>query len=763
VFDLRDEASTGRKRAESPIPHVEAGDKERESHPLDSEPMERLYKRLLDQYVRELDRQEENRRLQAVDEDFYDNFQWDEADAAEVAERGQMALVYNVISNTVNWVIGTEKRGRSDFHIFPREKNDAKPAERKTALMKYLSDVNRSPFHRSRAFADAVKVGIGWLEDGFDDGGDGEPLYGRYESWRNMLWDSASMELDLSDARYLFRSKWVDLDIAQAIFKGRKSLLEGAARDGERFVMSGDYGDDPMDAAELDMERTGSDARHPNIYKRERCRIVEAWFKVPEVGKRLSGGSFRGEIFDEASRGHVDEVNSGRAELVTKPLMRVHVALFTTGQTGGMLHVSPSPYRHNRFPFTPIWGNRRGRDGLPYGMIRGLKDIQTDINKRASKALYILSCSKTVVDEGAVDDMDELAEEVSRPDAFIVKKPGHEVKFDVDRELSAAHLELMTRDIMMIQQHSGVTDENLGRRTNATSGIAIERRQDQGATSTTHYFDNLRFAAQVQGEKQLSNIEQFMGDKTQFRITNMRGNPEYIDVNDGLPENDIVRSKADYVIGEADWRQTMRQAAADQLLEAMQKMPPEVALTMFDLVVENMDLSNREEIVRRIRAMTGHRDPDAEELTPEEQAAEQAKQEAAALEKALAEATVRKMVAEAVAKEMAAEKARADTVRANITTIGGPKRGAMDIAADISTAPALAPIADEIARDAGYVGRAEKEQAATPALQAAAAAVPPEAAQQVQQQQAAEQAAAAEASADPAGAGPPPGSTNGAA
>ena len=53
---------------------------------------------------------------------------------------------------------------------------DTNPAEIKTKLLKYLSDVNRLPFARSRAFEDAIKVGIGWLEDGAQDEDDGEPL-----------------------------------------------------------------------------------------------------------------------------------------------------------------------------------------------------------------------------------------------------------------------------------------------------------------------------------------------------------------------------------------------------------------------------------------------------------------------------------------------------------------------------------------------------------------------------------------------------------
>ncbi|MDO8533160.1 MAG: portal protein, partial [Xanthobacteraceae bacterium] len=300
----------------------------------------------------------------------------------------------------------------------------------------------------------------------------------------------------------------------------------------------------------------------------------------------------------------------------------------------------------------------------------------------------------------------------------------------------------------MIQQASGVTDENLGRKTNAVSGIAIERRQDQGSLSTTHYFDNERLAFQIQGEKKLSLVEQFMTEQKAFRITNMRGTPEYVTVNDGLPENDIVRCKADYVISEADWRSTMRQAATAELMDLMVKLAPvnpQLAMAMLDLVVESSDVPNREEIVRRIRELTGMRDPDAAEPTPEEIGRAQQAQDKAALEKAGAEASVRKIAAEAVRAEMQAMKEQALAVRANVASLGGPKRGGLDIAADAMTRPELAPVVDEVMRDLGFVGRGEKEHEAELAARV-------QVAQQVQAEQQQQQAQAEQPGLPP---GPP--------
>ncbi len=50
----------------------------------------------------------------ALDQDFYDNLQWDPEDAATLRDRGQMPLVYNEVAPMVDWVIGTERRTRVD-------------------------------------------------------------------------------------------------------------------------------------------------------------------------------------------------------------------------------------------------------------------------------------------------------------------------------------------------------------------------------------------------------------------------------------------------------------------------------------------------------------------------------------------------------------------------------------------------------------------------------------------------------------------------
>lgn len=715
MFDLNaDDGSVRIKKSQSPMPHAEKPPAEPvTANKLDSDKMVALHKKLLGYYRSELDRSAENRAEQAEDEQFYDNIQWSAKDAAVLRERNQMPLVYNVISSSIDWVTGTEKRARTDFKILPRRKEDAKAAQRKTELMKYLSDVNRTQFDISRCFEDATKVGIGWMEDGIDFNTENEPIFSKYESWRNILWDTAATELDLSDARYIFRTKWVDLDIALAMFPKRADVLRRAATTDGHIAGDDIYGNTAMD----DRETDGSGVVFDGIDdgNRPRVRMIEAWFRMPATIKRLSGGMFSGEIYDEFSEAHNEAIESGEATLSERTSMVMNVAVLTAT---GMLWFSRSPYRHNRFPFTPVWAYKKGDDGMPYGMVRRLKDLQRDINKRASKALHILSSNKVIMDEGAVADVNNLMDEVARPDALLVVKANKRFDLTSDRDLAPAHLELMSRDISMIQQASGVTDELMGRKTNAVSGIAIQSRQQQGSLVTAKLFDNLQLFAQVRGEKQLSLIEQFMSEKKQFRITNQRGQPEYIEVNDGLPENDITHSKADFLISEADWQTTLRQSQANQLMDMATKLPPQVMMVILDLIVENLDVVNADEIVKRIRSVTGQRDPDADEeqMTAEEQQKQAAQQQQAQLQQQQLMLQLQSLQADVAKKTADAQKAaaqaaqfQANTVRTNIDA----QANALTAAGMALQTPAAVDTADGLLAESGFLSprqRQEQEQ-----------------------------------------------------
>lgn len=645
------------------------------AHPLDEPEVVEQHARLMGHYSRELERQSLNRLQMAEDEAFYDHDQWTAEERAILEDRGQMPLVYNVTQTAVNWVLGSQRRQPLDYAVLPRRKQGSAHAERKTEILKYLADVNDSAVHTAEAFAEQVKAGLGWLECGVTDDDGNEPLYERHESWRFILHDSASREPDFSDGRYIFRIRWTDTDRAMKMFPERKYLVESSAETvfGGATASRTGSGDGPMDEMEAASQTFGSMLGGYGNWSasRDRVRLIEAWYRTPMEVDVVSGGDFTGEIYDPRSDGHLDDIESGRATLRRRIRERVMVAIMCDS---GMLWHGESPYRHNMFPFTPVWGYRRASDGLPYGLIRGVRDIQRDVNKRASKNLFHLSAQKTMVQKGAVDDIEILREESQRPDAIIEYNAGYPPPSTMPEvQLASAHAELMSRGINMIQQISGVTDEQMGRESNATSGKAILARQEQGALTTSRYYENLAFARKTHGMKILVNIEQFMDSERQFRITGKSGGKEFIAINDDNPDDDnqITRTKADFVVTERDYRATERQASMQLLMENLARMAPAMpglAPAILDLVVDASDIPNRDEIVKRIRAITGQTDPEAEEDQNDPEV--MAKKEAAAIEAQMMmrarDAEIGGIEAQAAERQAKALKAAADAALSNV-------------------------------------------------------------------------------------------------
>jgi len=595
--------------------------KRQQSHPLDSAEAKKRHRQLLDWFYHERAKQADNRLQMAMDADFYDNEQWAPEDAEAVRDRGQVPLVFNEIAPMTDWIIGTERRTRVDWRVLPRAEDDVKLADVKTKVLKYVADANRVAFVRSRAFADSAKVGVGWVDDGVRDDPTQDILYSRYEDWRNVLWDSSSYDLDLSDARYVFRWRWVDDDVAEAMFPERIGQLRRSTMDvANDAQLDWDWylGETIQRGGSL---YAGADGVFGEVSRR-RIRLIEAQFKMPAQVRIVGDGPLKGSFINDHDLALLSAIEANQSSIVEKVVMRTHVAVFTETD---MISMGPSIYRHNRYSLTPIWCYRRSRDRLPYGVIRRVRDIQQDMNKRASKALFLISTNQIIYDKGAFDNINVAREEADMPDGMIEKKPGADVAIRRDADQAASQIQMMTLDAQSIQRSAGINNENLGRQTNAVSGEAIKARQLQGAVGTTEIFDNLRLAVQMQGEKQLSLAEQFYTEEKVVRLTGTRGRVEWVKVNqpemqvDGSVRylNDISASAADFVVSEADYAGTLRQVMLDGITQMAQRLPPDLAVRLFIIGLEFSDLPNKDELVSEMRRAIGERDP-SKEMTPEE-------------------------------------------------------------------------------------------------------------------------------------------------
>jgi hypothetical protein len=658
----------------------------------------------------ERDRQQEERIQAAIDEDFYDHLQWRQEDAAVLIERGQAPLVFNEARQTIDWLSGMEKRMRKDYKILPREQGDEKGAEVKTQVVKYTDDVNLTQWHRSKAFKQACLSGLSWLEEGINVDPEEEQIFSGSEDWRNVYRDSRCRNFALQDARYLFRRKCTDLDYALALLpKAGDHLRQIATSDetvddddvwylGERLTGASDI---------LNQDGLPSNWRDRRAYvgndyadkgRRTSVELLECWYRVPESVKVFDGGPLSGKVVNLADYRHQQLQNDG-AKMYQAVKMRMRVMVATKDQP---LWDGPSPFKHGRFLLVPIWGYRRYRDGMAYGVMRGMRDLQEDVNKRASKALWLLSSNRVVADQNAVEDVEVARQEAARADGWITKRPNSELRFEKPMAEVQGNLEMMERNVATIRNIGGVTPENLGRGPATQSGIAIERKQDQGSLTTSELFDNKLLATKIAGQLRVSHIEQFMTEKKAIRILG-EGKPlEWLTVNDTDPDtgemvNDLTAQEADFIVSEQDYRESYARAALEQMMELLGQIAtyaPQVVMAVLDLVVDSAEIKNKDEWISRIRKLNGQRDP-TKEVTPEEQAQQFAEAQKAALQDKMA---MQQLALGLKKLEGEISKLDADAITQRVNGL----LTALQAAQIVAVTPAVAPVADVIAQGAGF-------------------------------------------------------------
>lgn len=695
-----------------------------------SEQVMERHNTLMDCLREEGELQAEERMQAAIDGDYYDHLQWREEDAAVLMARGQAPLVFNESRQTIDWMCGMQKRMRTDGNVLPRTEKAQASAEAKTKVMKYVGDANLEQWHVSFAYKQAVLGGLGWLEEGINTEPGEEVVFTGSEDWRNVFRDSRSRHFDINvDSRYLFRKKRMDLDYSIALLPHAKQhLVQMAGKDGDVRADDVWYLGERLTGS---TDITGAGGYLPHRYRdrsayiggvqtNDRGRrlsldLMEAWYRVPEAVKVFAGGPLRGQEFIPNNEGH-EQLKRDRWSMFGAVVNRMRVMICTDSAP---VWDGKSPFKHNNFLLVPVWGYRRGRDGMAYGLMRGMRDLNDDLNKRASKALHSASSNRVVAKKGVFPDVEQARDEAARPDMFLEVNNIEDVRFEKPTADMQMNLELIAFDREMIRNSGGVTDANLGRDSKAESGVAIGKQQDQGALTTSEFPDNLRLALQIARRMRLSHIEQF---KTQAEVIRIAGDGapiEWLPINqpqeDGTTLNALGEDQADYIIAERDYRESFAQAALAEMMELLGKIggfAPEVVLAVLDLVVDSAEIKNKDEWVSRLRKLNGQRDP-KKKPTPEELQAQEQEQADNKRAKAIQLDTL-----QAQLDKLRAEVGKLDT--ASILARVESMFSALQAAQVVALTPGVAPIADVIAAGAGFQDQGGQD----PNLPAPAVATP---------------------------------------
>jgi len=632
----------------------------------------------VEMFLREIKHQPHWRREADRAADYYDGNQLSPEAVEKLRERGQPPLITNIIKPTIDTVLGMEAKSRSDWRVRPEddEECDDDLAEGLSVKLKHAEIESRADRAVSDAYAAQIKAGLGWVEVAREHDPFKCPYRVRYVHRREVFWDWRAEQPDLSDARYLIRRRWLELEHAIALMPQYATLF--------RMTTGGWAGFDPLMEQDSRLVQSWEVERDTRIaavdwrdIQRMRICLYEIWYRKWVRGYTLTLPNGMVMEADFSNPRHNEVIVAGIAQVKQATFQKVRLAWYTGPH---FLYDVPSPYKHNQFPYVPFFGHREDLTNVPYGLIRSMTSPQDEVNARKSKMLWSLNSRRTVADSDAVLDHNRAAEQVARPDAYIIlnanRKPSSTFRVDPGGELATQQFQVMQEAKQEIAEASGIHKAMQGQQSGATSGIAINGLIEQGMNTLAEINDNFRYARRLVGEMLFELVKQNLcqgpgkvtiGEGSQKKVIVFNQPAMDPDTGQQIIVNNVAKVKAKIVLDDVPSTPTYRMQQLQMLTEITKSLPPQLQGFVIDFVIEATDMPKRHQLADRLRAAVGIQDPEQQKAAAAQQQQAQAmaqdmQHKTFVLDAAERAARIRKLNAEA-------EKVQGEALRAKYEPI----------------------------------------------------------------------------------------------
>ena len=582
-------------------------------------------------FLNEIKHQPHWRREADCAADYYDGNQLSPETVEKLKDRGQPPLVANLIKPTIDTVLGMEAKTRSDWRVRPEDDEECSDdlAEALSVKLKHAEIESRADRAISDAYAAQCKAGLGWVEVAREHDPFKCPYRVHYVHRREIFWDWRAEQPDLTDARYLVRRRWLEMDHAIALMPQYASLF--------RMTTGGWAGFDPLVEQDTQLVQSWEIERDTRItatdwrdIQRMRICLYEIWYRKWVRGyiMTLPNGTVMEVDFNNPR--HNEAIVSGIAKVKQATFQKVRLAWYTGPH---FLYDVPSPYKHNQFPYVPFFGYREDLTNVPYGLIRSMISPQDEVNARKSKMLWSLNSRRVVTDADAVLDHNRAASEVARSDAYIIlnanRKPTSQFRVDTGGELASQQFQVLQESKQEIAEASGIHKSMQGQTSGATSGLAINSLVEQGLNTLAEINDNFRYSRRLVGEMLFDLVKQNLmqgparvtiGEGKNKKVIQL--NQQAIDEQTGQPTvmNDVAKVKAKVVLDDVPSSPTYRMQQLQMLTEITKSLPPQLQGFVVDFVIEATDMPGRHALADRLRAAVGIQDPEQQAAAQQAQA-----------------------------------------------------------------------------------------------------------------------------------------------
>ncbi len=567
----------------------------------------------LDKFLYEIRLQPMWRREADIDAEYYDGNQLDHTTLDDMQALGMAPLIRNLIKPTIDVALGMEAKTRTDWRVQGEDDQNQEVAEALSGKLKEVESKSRADRACSDAYAGQLKTGLAWVEVSREMDPFRYPYRCAAVSRREIFWDWRAQQPDLSDARYLVRRRWQDVDILEMMFPDQKELIGAMGWSKANW-------DTPLTDFPALMGRNWMLERDVTIPEsdwrdstRKRLCLYEVWYRVWQRGFvfRLPNG--RTVEVDVTNPAHQQALASG----VIEPTPALYPKMRLSWWIGPHRLVDiPSPYTHGNFPYIPFWGYREDMTQIPYGLIRSMRSPQDEVNARLSKMMWLMSAKRIIMDGDQVDDINELRREIARPDAMIIlsTKRRRDGKFEIgdQLELSEQQFKVLMDATGALQKSAGIYQTMLGdRQAGVTAGVAINSLVEQGTTTLAEINDNFRYGRQLVGETivhlvkedlgrtpTLVNVDETFGTSRKQIQLNQRNSKGYLD-------NDVQNALTHVELEDVPSTPTYRAQQLMYLTEMVKSMAPELQGFIVPFMLEASEMPHRREVAEQVRQALG--------------------------------------------------------------------------------------------------------------------------------------------------------------
>lgn len=516
------------------------------------------------------------RKCAKEDFEFLAGEQWTHAEKEKLKSELRPIITFNRTNPIIQAVSGMEISNRKEVKYFPREMGDAKPSEILTEGAKWFRDVADADDEDSDSFLDTMVCGLGATETTLDyeESEEGDPMVSAVNALE-MVWDKSARKKNFTDARRMWRVRKIPMSRAKELFPDA-DVLELDAKWAHLDIEPDDTeSQEEADRYEGDGEKVDFDDEkdvtivHLEYKERVKVRVLidvqtgqRVEYEPDDAKKLMERAAQLGKMFIVQGERQITKVR------------KVFIGAKVLDETDALCPT--------HFSFQLVTGYIDRNTGLPYGLMRLMKDPQRWANKWMSQALHILNTSAKgglLIERGATDDVRALERNWSNPNKVTVVEDGaiagQRIKEKTLTAMPAGFFQMMEFAISSVRDVTGISVEMLGmREADQAASLEYQRRQ-AGMTILQPLFDNLKRYRREHGKLMLYIIQNYLNDGRLIRIVGKEGE-QYVPLAiDADAKYDVI---VDDQVNSPDQKMMVWQS----LMPILPTLPPQIQLALVD-------------------------------------------------------------------------------------------------------------------------------------------------------------------------------------